>query len=428
MAAMSTGIIAPPYHVQSTAGTLRDGFPYFAHHDSVSALWAQKWRAPCAAGIYPFTDGQVGDFDPIFAELSKVSDDDPGVLYRPDDYAKPFFPVADRLVAAARDAASNGDTLGARDLFLRAAAVYRIARFPINRSPLSREAWKKGKDAYEQGGRLLDPPSVPVDIPFRHAVTSAGDLDAGIPAYLRLPRGQKPAEGWPVLLFICGLDAYRTDLTSRTQIHVDRGYATVSFEIPGTGDCPAAPNDPASPDRLMSSVLDWVAANATEYGFNLGKILARGISTGGYYAFRVAHTHADRLFAVVAQGGGSHHMFDADWITHQNQMEYPFALSDALAHKFGYRDQDPATAVARYAAEARKFSLADSGVLGTPTCKLLVINGMEDSIFPIEDSIIVATQGGRKDLVVRGDRRHMGNPGAEEILYEWLDKAIAGRP
>jgi pimeloyl-ACP methyl ester carboxylesterase len=309
-----------------------------------------------------------------------------------------------------------------------AAAVYRIARFPINRSPVSREAWEKGKAAYEQGGRLLDPPSVPIDIPFTHADTTAGDLDVGIGAYLRLPQGQKPADGWPALLFICGLDAYRTDHTPRTQEHVDRGYATISFEIPGTGDCPAAPNDPASPDRLMSSVLDWMVASASEYGFNPEKILARGISTGGYYAFRIAHTHADRLFAVVAQGGGCHLMFNADWIHAQNQMEYPFALSDALAYKFGYRDPDPAAAVAQYAAEARRFSLADSGVLGTPTCRLLIINGMEDSIFPIEDSIIVAAQGGDKELVARGDRRHMGNPGAEEILYEWLDKAVDGRP
>ena len=428
MAVVSTGIIAPSYHVQSTARTLRDGFPYFAHHDSVSALWSQKWRAPCATGIYPFTDAQVEDFDPIFAELIKISADDPAILYRPDDYAKPFFQVADQLVAAAQEAASNGNALEARDLYLRAAAVYRIARFPVNRSPLSQEAWEKGKAAYEQGGGLLDPPSVPIDIPFTHADTTAGDLDAGIAAYLRLPQGQKPADGWPVLLFICGLDAYRTDHTPRTQAHVDRGYATISFEIPGTGDCPAAPNDPASPDRLMSSVLDWVAASASEYGFNPEKILVRGISTGGYYAFRVAHTHADRLFAVVAQGGGCHHMFDAGWIRAQNQMEYPFALSDALAYKFGYRDPDPAAAGARYAAEAHRFSLADSGVLGTPTCKLLVINGMEDSIFPIEDSIIVATQGSNKDLVARGDRRHMGNPGAEEILCEWLDTAVDGRP
>lgn len=101
MAVMSTGIIAPPYHVQSTARTLRDGSPSFAHHDSVSALWSRKWRAPCAAGIYPFTDAQVEDFDPIFAELSEISADDPAILYRPHDYAKPFFRTSRVLVAAA---------------------------------------------------------------------------------------------------------------------------------------------------------------------------------------------------------------------------------------------------------------------------------------------------------------------------------------
>jgi hypothetical protein len=418
----------PPYHVQSTADMLREGFPSFAHHDSVSALWAQKWRGPCAAGIYPFTDGQVTDFDPVFAELVRLSADDPAVLHRPDDYAQPFLPVADRLVADAEKVLANGDTTEARDLFLRAAAVYRIARFPVNRSPLGRQAWAKGKAAYEQGGRLLDPPNLPITIPFTHADPAAGDLDTGIAAYLRLPQGEQPADGWPVLLFICGLDAYRTDHTPRTQAHVDRGFATISFEIPGTGDCPAAPNDPASPDRLMSSVLDWVAAHAAEYRFDPTRVLARGISTGGYYALRLAHTHADRLFAVVAQGGGAHHMFDAEWIGAQNQMEYPFALADALAYKFGYRDPDPAVAVAQYAAEAHKFSLLDGGVLDRPSCRLLVINGMEDSIFPIEDSILAATSGTGKDLVARGDRRHMGNPGAEEILYDWLDNAVGGRP
>lgn len=153
-----------------------------------------------------------------------------------------------------------------------------------------------------------------------------------IQAYLRMPSGSQPKDGWPVLLFICGLDAYKTDHTPRTQVHVDRGFATLSFEIPGTGDCPAAPNDPTSPDRLMSSILDWVQANSQSYSFDLKKVLARGISTGGYYAMRIAHTHAERLFAVVAQGGGCHHMFDPQWIRAQNQMEYPFALADALAY------------------------------------------------------------------------------------------------
>jgi hypothetical protein len=419
---------ASRYHVQSTATDTRDGFPYFSHHDSVSALWSQKWRQLCAGGIYPFTDGNIEDFDSIFAELIEVSNDDPAILCRPDDYAKPFLPVAAQLVAAAEQALANDDADRARDLFLRGAAVYRMARFPINRSALSQDAWEKGKAAYEQAGRLLDPPSVTLEIPFAHADTGAGDHDVPIPVYLRLPSRTRPQAGWPVLLFICGLDAYRTDHTPRTQAHVDHGCATVSFEIPGTGDCPAAPGDPTSPDRLMTSVIDWVVAHAAEYEFDTTRIIVRGISTGGCYAFRVAYTHADRLFAVVAQGAGCHHMYDPEWIHAQNQMEYPFALADALAYKFGYRDPDPAAAIVDYAANARKFSLIDAGVIGTPTCKLLAINGMEDSIFPIEDNFIVATDGDKKDLVARGDRGHMGNPGAEDILYEWIDNAIAGRP
>ena len=414
------------FHVQSTAEQLRDGFPYFRHHDSVSALWAIKWRPACAAGIYPFTDANVADFDPVFAGLIESSNDDPSVLYRPDDYAKAFFSQGERLVSEADDAIARGDDSGARDLFLRAAAIYRIARFPINRSSLSQQAWKLGKAAYEQGGRLFDPPSSPVAIPFRHADTAAGDLSTPIQAYLRLPKQSRPDRGWPVVLFICGLDAYKTDHTPRVQQHVDQGCATLSFEIPGTGDCPAAAGDPSSPDRLMSSVLDWVDASAGDFGFDTSKIIARGISTGGYYAFRIAHTHGERLFAVVAQGGGCHYMFDAAWIHAQNQMEYPFALADALAYKFGFRDADSSASIARYAVDGRKFSLVDAGIVSKPACKMLVINGMEDSIFPIEDSLLVATQGRGKDLVARGDRGHMGNPGAEQVLYRWIEQTLAG--
>ena len=117
------------------------------------------------------------------------------------------------------------------------------------------------------------------------------------------------------------------------------------------------------PTRLMSSVLDWVTKNGTDYGFDLTKILARGISTGGYYAMRVAHTHADRLFAAVAQGGEAAitclmPLGFAPRIKWNN----PFALAEALAYKFGYRGED---AVEAYVDDGGKFSLLDSGVLGS---------------------------------------------------------------
>jgi pimeloyl-ACP methyl ester carboxylesterase len=413
------------YHVQTATSEIGVVFPSFPHHDSVSALWREKWRRPCSLGIYPFTDGRLEDFDPIFAELIEISGDDPSILNRPDEYAGPFLSAGRALVADAEDAAAGGNIDTAKQLFLRAAAVFRMGRFPLNRSAATQQAWAEGKSAYEQGSQYLDPPNRAVQIPFRHADADAGDQDEPIPAYLRIPSGPVPAGGWPVLLFICGLDAYRSDHTPRTQAHNDHGVATLSFEIPGTGDCPAAPGDPTSPDRLMSSVLDWVQESGGALGLDPSRIVARGISTGGYYAFRVAHTHADRLVAVVAQGGGAHAMFDPRWIAAQNQMEYPFALADALAYKFGYRAPDKSAALRAYTAGAHRFSLDQDGTLTTPTTKLLVINGMEDSIFPIEDTLLVATAGVNVDLTVLGNRGHMGNPGAEDLIYAWLDAALA---
>jgi hypothetical protein len=103
----------------------------------------------------------------------------------------------------------------------------------------------------------------------------------------------------------------------------------------------------------------------------------------------------------------------------------PYALAEALAWKHGFRDEDTAKAVAGCRAQGSKFSLLDSGILDRPASLLLRLNGMEDSIFPIEDSILVALSGGRKEIHARSGLRHMGNPGGEEILYDWLDRQVA---
>lgn len=139
---------------------------------------------------------------------------------------------------------------------------------------------------------------------------------------MRIPEHASKLSPVPVVLFVCGLDAYRTDFTSRVDEHILRGFACVSVEIPGTGDSPASKHDPLSPDRQWSSVLDWIESQQM---FDSKKICARSMSTGGYYGMRMAHTHADRLLAVVSQGGGCHRMFDKEWIKAQNKMEYPYA-------------------------------------------------------------------------------------------------------
>lgn len=238
----------------------------------------------------------------------------------------------------------------------------------------------------------LDPPNDEVLIPFTHASAVAGESkDVVIPVYLRVPKDRaKPQNGWPLIIFICGLDAYRTDHTPRTDLHCQRGFAVLSVEIPGRGDSPASRNDPESPDRQFKSVLDWINGLGKEqYGFDTSRVVARGVSTGGYYAMRIAHTESSRLLAAVAQGGGSHWMFSEQWIKAQNHMEYPFALADAIAYKFGY------ASVAEFIADEpiKKFSLLENGVFDRDCARLLLINGMEDSIFPIEDSVLAFEEG-----------------------------------
>ena len=60
------------------------------------------------------------------------------------------------------------------------------------------------------------------------------------------------------------------------------------------------------------------------YGFDMRKVMVWGLSTGGYYAVRIAHTHRERLRGVVAQGSGVHEFFDKEWIERAGEHEYPF--------------------------------------------------------------------------------------------------------
>ena len=99
------------------------------------------------------------------------------------------------------------------------------------------------------------------------------------------------------------------------------GVASLVVEIPGTGDSPAAPKDITSPDRQWHSLFDWIEK---QEGINQQKKVVWAYSTGGYYAIRMAHTHAAKLAGVVALGGGAHHMFDPEWLDVVNKLEYPF--------------------------------------------------------------------------------------------------------
>jgi len=165
---------------------------------------------------------------------------------------------------------------------------------------------------------MREHPTKEIQVPHKHAGAGEGST---IPVYLTLPETASSSSPAPLILIMTGLDGYRTELAVWSEGWRRIGCACMVVEIPGTGDSPADRNDPTSPDREWSSLLEWIA---TQPEIDAKKIVVWAFSTGGFYAIRLAHTHPDKLLGTVALGGGVHHMFDPEWLSEVNHLEYPF--------------------------------------------------------------------------------------------------------
>jgi len=296
-------------------------------------------RLKCSKVVYPFHDGAYEDFEPIFNHLIQVNTSPLPPFsppsFRPPltpaqnnindgtstEYTEAFFPIAEALTAKGDAALASGDPTAASALYLRACTVYRIARFPyitafpeINNTP-KWAAWEAQKRVYTKAASTWSIPLEEIDVPHVHA---KGADRPTIPVYVRAP---KAAGKSPAVILMTGLDGYRPDNTVRCEEFLARGWAAVVVEIPGTADCPADSADPESPDRLWSSLLDWMEK---EGRFEMGQVLVWGLSSGGYYAIRIAHTHRERLVGSIAQGAGCHYFYDREWLEKADGHEYPF--------------------------------------------------------------------------------------------------------
>ena len=171
-----------------------------------------------------------------------------------------------------------------------------------------------------KAGRNWEVPMEEVEVPF---VDRKGADREVIPVYVRVPASaKKGGEKAPVVMLFTGLDGYRPDNTQRSDEFLNRGWGSVIVEVPGTADCPADPSDPESTDRLWTSLLSWMGKSVH---FDMKKVMVWGLSTGGYYAARIAHTHREMLRGSIAQGAGTHYFFKREWLEKADGHEYPFA-------------------------------------------------------------------------------------------------------
>ena len=404
------------------------------HHDSIRTLWETMWKMRVRASRRVQLDARIIQSWPLWAvrqrhlplsrwqigglcqrlwlsgqsakSFSLVETIDQYFIQNnindgySDAYTEAFFPTCDTLLEQADAIAASDSPGSAAGIYLRIACLYRISRFPIMNSPVKWKAWEAQKAAYMKATSAWVDPLKEEVIPHRYAEGADGPT---IPLYVRVPVNTTSKKPIPTVLLMTGLDGYRPDNTQRTHEFVSRGWGCVIAEIPGTADCPANPKDPQSADRLWDSILDWMSKKGI---FNMKQVVIWGLSCGGYYAVRIAHTHKERLIGSVAQGAGIHHWFDREWLSHADDHEYPFAsvlnfylclfppllldirhgecrlmnscsLTPALAQKFGY------DTVEDFMKESQKnFSLVDSGIVLQPSARLLLINVSEIICLP----------------------------------------------
>jgi esterase FrsA len=254
-----------------------------------------------------------------------------------------------------------------------------------------------------KAARYFDPPVERIEMPF-DGRTGEGKASIGL---LRRPKDiSRP----PVVVVWGGIDAFKEERSSEAYLRA--GVATLAVDMPGVADAPLAGSEDA--ERLWDAIFDYLEARTDLDG---GRVGIHGGSTGGYWATKLAHTHAARLCAAVNQGGPAHFAFQKDWILKAQRGEYPFELAETLACAFGRSTAE------EWIEYAPRLSLLDQGILDRPCAPLLCVNGIDDSVFPIDDMHLLVEHGSPK--TARFYRAgHMGGGDAQAAIIEWLKEKL----
>jgi pimeloyl-ACP methyl ester carboxylesterase len=320
------------------------------------------------------------------------------------EWTAAFGALAAHHAEAARDAEGRGDAQQARTEWLAAYNYERVARYPAPTSPVKAAAYAREREHYARAARYFDPHLEVVQIPFRGR---PGEGDA-IVAHLRCPRdAERPA----VVVSWGGIDSYKEE--RRAEPFLAKGHAVLAVDMPGAGEAPIKGSLDA--ERMWDAIFDWVA---TRDDLDPRRVALFGGSTGGYWATKLGHTHRERIRAAVNHGGPVHHAFERSWIERSTRSDYPFELLETLAWTFGLDGVDA------YIAFAPRLSLLDLGLLDRECAPLLLVDGVDDAVFPIADHELLLRHGSPKSARFFPGG-HMGfTPRTLPTIVDWLDREL----
>jgi hypothetical protein len=340
-------------------------------------------------GAYP-----LGGLDP--KDVKEALD---GIKTRDrDEWAESFMRVGDRYYQAAKNAGNKTDMAAN---YRRAWRLFYFAQWPVPNSPGKAKAYDRATDAYLQYATTFDNPMEVVRIPFEGKT---------ITGYLRLPKDAKGPV--PLILAISGLDSRKETVAESYAQILPHGVGFFAVDSPGTGQAPVKVSKTA--DRMFTKVLDYLR---TRPEIDHNRVIASGVSFGGYWAAKLAVTEKHRLLGTVAQSPPVDEFFSEKFLREgtMGNREYLFDLAPAFINVF-----EGAQSVEDLARLMPGMSLKAMGLLDKPSTPMLIVTGALDSQVPMSDAELLLRSGDApKEAWINPKGGHLGRES-----HGWVDPVI----
>ncbi len=203
--------------------------------------------------------------------------------------------AADRAVRGTKDSLAAGNTISAREGFLRASNYYRTAEFYRRRDPKNDEVAEELSrlviESFAQAMKLMPHNYEEVQIPYEGTT---------LPGFLVSPAG--PPVPRPTIIFNGGFDSIKEEAWfALAAAALERGFSVLAFDGPGQGEALRRQGLVFRPDweRVITPVVDYAL---TRPEIAADKIVIFGWSMGGYLVARAAATE-HRAAAIVLDDG-----------------------------------------------------------------------------------------------------------------------------
>jgi dienelactone hydrolase len=359
-----------------------------------------------AGKLNPFEDIKREDAERVLSAITSLDKDLWG-----REWSKLGHKYEAKGDARAKAGASAAELV---ELYMHAFDACRVGRYPSPTSPGKLEAYRHSLRMFRKAVPHLAPKLEIIELPFE------GKTLVG---YLQLPPGvARP----PVVLHWGGVDGWKEDRLRIANHIMDAGLASLTVDMPGSGENPVPYGDPAA-ERTYLAWMDYALKRSEIDGRRLA---VWGGSFGAYWAARLAYTARERVKGAVFHGGNVHHGFQREWLVPAfttGGATYLFgaaSLLEARGRAMGTKTME------EFIAAAGRLSLVSMGLIDQPSAPILGVNGKLDDQAPVADIYLLMEHGSPKSARVYPQGHHMGRtPGqpAEHItvtIVEWLRQQL----